>query len=122
MVCLLLVQRSCPLRLPLLLLMLLLPPLSHTRMLTLVSRLLLKYVSRDAVDVLDRGTRGAPECRATLVQYDEKKPLYGFLLYRRRRVLVKYTPDGTSRLLLGTSTVRRSLMQGPVQGTQAHHS
>jgi hypothetical protein len=67
--------------------------------------LLLKYVSRDAVEVLDRGTRGAAEARAALLRYDEKSPLYGFLLYRRRKVLIKYTPEGTSRLLLARVAV-----------------
>lgn len=67
--------------------------------------------------MLDRGTRGAQECRATLVQYDEKSPLYGFLLYRRRRVLIKYTPDGTSRLLLGTyAAASCKVPREPVQG------
>ncbi|KAF2745004.1 hypothetical protein M011DRAFT_528051 [Sporormia fimetaria CBS 119925] len=60
---------------------------------------LLRYVSRDAVEVLSRGTRGATEARAAVAQYEEKSPLYGFLLYRRRKVLIKYTPEGTSRLL-----------------------
>jgi hypothetical protein len=67
----------------------------------LVWRFLLKYASRDAVDVLARGTGGAPEARAAVAQYAEKSPLYGFLLYRRRKVLIKYTPAGTSRLLQG---------------------
>jgi hypothetical protein len=64
-------------------------------------RLLLKYTSRDAVEVLTRGTGGAGEARAAVAQYEDKSPLYGFMLYRRRKVLVKYVPDGTSRLLQG---------------------
>ncbi|KAF2004300.1 hypothetical protein P154DRAFT_427133 [Amniculicola lignicola CBS 123094] len=60
---------------------------------------LLKYVSRDAVEVLARGTGGAAEARGTIAQYEDKSPLYGFLLYRRRKVLIKYVPEGTSRLL-----------------------
>jgi len=52
--------------------------------------------------VLTKGTGGAGEARASVAQYDEKSPLYGFMLYRRRKVLVKYVPDGTSRLLQGT--------------------
>jgi hypothetical protein len=51
--------------------------------------------------VLTRGTGGAGEIRAAVAQYDDKSPLYGFMLYRRRKVLVKYVPDGTSRLLQG---------------------
>jgi hypothetical protein len=53
------------------------------------------------VEVLTRGTGGAGEARAAVAQYEEKSPLYGFMLYRRRKVLVKYVPDGTSRLLQG---------------------
>ncbi|PSN66085.1 hypothetical protein BS50DRAFT_554245, partial [Corynespora cassiicola Philippines] len=60
---------------------------------------LLKYASRDAVEILTRGAGGAAEVRTAVAQYDEKSPLYGFLLYRRRKVLIKYIPDGTSRLL-----------------------
>ncbi|EDU48390.1 conserved hypothetical protein [Pyrenophora tritici-repentis Pt-1C-BFP] len=60
---------------------------------------LLRYTSRDAVEVLTRGTGGAGEARAAVAQYEEKSPLYGLLLYRRRKVLVKYVPEGTSRLL-----------------------
>lgn len=60
---------------------------------------LLRYTSRDAVEVLTRGTGGAGEARVAVTQYQEKSPLYGLLLYRRRKVLVKYVPDETSRLL-----------------------
>ncbi|KAF2997129.1 hypothetical protein E8E13_004684 [Curvularia kusanoi] len=60
---------------------------------------LLKYTARDAVDVLTTGTGGANEARAAVAQYEDKSPLYGLLLYRRRKVLVKYIPEGTSRLL-----------------------
>ncbi|KAF2027438.1 hypothetical protein EK21DRAFT_71938 [Setomelanomma holmii] len=60
---------------------------------------LLKYTSRDAVEVLTKGSGGAGEARAAVAQYEEKSPLYGFMLYRRRKVLLKFVPDGTSRLL-----------------------
>jgi hypothetical protein len=70
-----------------------------------VYRFLLKYTSRDAVEVLTRGTKGAGEARAAVAQYEEKSPLYGLLLYRRRKVLVKYVPEGTSRLLQARVTV-----------------
>ncbi|KAF1829119.1 hypothetical protein BDW02DRAFT_634699 [Decorospora gaudefroyi] len=60
---------------------------------------LLRYTSRDAVQVLTRGTGGAGEARTAVAQYEDKSPLYGLLLYRRRKVLVKYVPEGTSRLL-----------------------
>ncbi|KAF2111515.1 hypothetical protein BDV96DRAFT_184825 [Lophiotrema nucula] len=60
---------------------------------------LLKYASRDAVELLTRGTGGPAEARGAVAQYEEKSPLYGFLLYRRRKVIIKYIPEGTSRLL-----------------------
>ncbi|KAF2439062.1 hypothetical protein P171DRAFT_397396 [Karstenula rhodostoma CBS 690.94] len=60
---------------------------------------LLKYASRDSVEILTRGTGGAHEARTAIAAYQDNSPLYGFLLYRRRKVLIKYVPDGTSRLL-----------------------
>jgi len=53
--------------------------------------------------VLARGTGGAAEARSAIAQYDEASPLYGFVLYRRRKVLIKCVPDATSRLLQGAS-------------------
>jgi hypothetical protein len=65
-------------------------------------RFLLKYISRDEVDLLSRGGGGAVEVRSAIEQFTEKSPLYGFVQYRRRKVLLKYIPEGTSRLLQGT--------------------
>lgn len=75
----------------------------------MVYRFLLRYTSRDAVEVLTRGTGGAQEARVAVAQYEEKSPLYGLLLYRRRKVLVKYVPEGTSRLLQGMLTAQLRL-------------
>lgn len=44
----------------------------------------------------------------TVKQYGEQSPLYGFINYRRRKVVLKYIPEGTSRLLQGKSGNRRS--------------
>ncbi|KKY13921.1 putative gpi-anchored cell surface glycoprotein [Diplodia seriata] len=66
---------------------------------------LLKYASRDAVEIFNFGAGGLSETRAALLEYDEKSPLYGFLLFRRRKVLLKYVPEGTSRLLQARVTV-----------------
>ncbi|KAL1646113.1 hypothetical protein SLS58_003533 [Diplodia intermedia] len=66
---------------------------------------LLKYASRDAVEIFNFGAGGLSEARAALLEYDEKSPLYGFLLFRRRKVLLKYVPEGTSRLLQARVTV-----------------
>lgn len=64
-------------------------------------RLLLSYHQRDAVQLLGRGKAGVAEARAEITKYEEKSPLYGLIIYRRRKVLIKYLPDGTSRLLQG---------------------
>lgn len=67
---------------------------------------LLKYASRDEVTLLGRGTGGVPELRTAVEAYEEISPLYGFLQYRRRKVVLKYVPEGTSRLLLARTTVQ----------------
>jgi hypothetical protein len=63
----------------------------------------LKYVTRDTIDVLQRGTGGVVEVRIAIEQYEEKSPVYGLVQYRRRKVVLKYVPEGTSRLLKGVS-------------------
>ncbi|KAF4307970.1 hypothetical protein GTA08_BOTSDO04073 [Botryosphaeria dothidea] len=66
---------------------------------------LLKYASRDAVEIFNFGAGGLSEARAAVLEYEDKSPLYGFLLFRRRKVLLKYVPEGTSRLLQARVTV-----------------
>lgn len=66
-------------------------------------RFLLKYASRDEVEVLARGSNGVVEMRSNIEQYEETSPLFGFLRYRRRNVLLKYMPEGCSRLIQGWS-------------------
>ncbi|KAL9044422.1 MAG: hypothetical protein Q9214_002435, partial [Letrouitia sp. 1 TL-2023] len=61
--------------------------------------ILLKYISRDEVVLFKRGTGGVVELREAVGQYEDQSPLYGFVLYRRRRVILKYVAEGTSRLL-----------------------
>jgi hypothetical protein len=56
------------------------------------------------VALLERGTGGVPEVRNAIDNYEEISPLYGFLQYRRRKVILRYMPEGLSRLILGTST------------------
>lgn len=41
------------------------------------------------------------EARNAILGYSEASPLYGLIIYRRRRILIKCIPDGTSRLLQG---------------------
>ncbi|EFX02906.1 GPI-anchored cell surface protein [Grosmannia clavigera kw1407] len=66
---------------------------------------LLKYASRDEVDILGQGTGGIVEIRDAISQYEEPSPLYGFLKYRRRNVLIKYLPESCSRLIQARSVV-----------------
>ncbi|KAL2142632.1 hypothetical protein VTI28DRAFT_896 [Corynascus sepedonium] len=66
---------------------------------------LLKYASRDEVELLGRGTGGIVELRNNIAQYEEKSPLYGFLRYRRRSVIIKYLPEDCSRLIQARVTV-----------------
>ncbi|MCJ1389429.1 hypothetical protein MMC18_002286 [Xylographa bjoerkii] len=60
---------------------------------------LLKYITRDEIDLLRAGTGGVVEVRDAVTEYEEKSPLFGLLHYRRKQVLLKYLPEGTSRLL-----------------------
>lgn len=60
------------------------------------------------MDLLGKGTGGLVEVNETVKQYEEQSPLYGFINYRRRKVVLKYIPEGTSRLLQGMSGHRRN--------------
>ena len=64
-------------------------------------RFLLKYSSRDEVEILNQGTGGVIEMRNAISEFEENSALYGFLKYRRRNVTVKYLPADASRLVKG---------------------
>ncbi|KAJ3566889.1 hypothetical protein NPX13_g6969 [Xylaria arbuscula] len=66
---------------------------------------LLKYASRDEVDILGTGNGGISDIRNAISQYQEPSPLYGFLRYRRRSVIVKYIPESCSRLVQARAAV-----------------
>ncbi|KAK6438672.1 hypothetical protein LTR95_005132, partial [Oleoguttula sp. CCFEE 5521] len=66
---------------------------------------LLRYVNRDSVELLSRGKNGVHEARNAIAKYEEQSPLYGLIIYRRRKVLIKYIPEGTSRLLQARTAV-----------------
>ncbi|KAK3110749.1 hypothetical protein LTR53_014643, partial [Teratosphaeriaceae sp. CCFEE 6253] len=66
---------------------------------------LLRYISRDSVELLGQGKSGVHEARVAIANYGEPSPLYGLLIYRRRKVLVKFIPEGTSRLLQARTAV-----------------
>ena len=65
------------------------------------SRFLLKYTSRDEIGLLGRGNGGIVEIRNAISQYEDPSPLFGFLRYRRRNVIIKYVPEECSRLVQG---------------------
>ncbi|OAR00891.1 hypothetical protein LLEC1_00654, partial [Akanthomyces lecanii] len=60
---------------------------------------LLKYTSRDEVEILNTGVGGITELRASIEEFDEESPLYGYIKYRRRNVVLKYLPEDSSRLI-----------------------
>ncbi|KAI0543262.1 hypothetical protein GGR58DRAFT_509968 [Xylaria digitata] len=66
---------------------------------------LLKYASRDEVEILDTGTGGISDIRTAIAEYTEPSPLYGFLRYRRRSVIIKYIPENCSRLIQARAAV-----------------
>ncbi|KAI0441702.1 hypothetical protein F4803DRAFT_576228 [Xylaria telfairii] len=66
---------------------------------------LLKYASRDAIDILGTGNGGITDIRAAIAKYEDPSPLYGFLRYRRRSVIVKYIPEDCSRLVQARAAV-----------------
>jgi len=53
------------------------------------------------VGLLGRGIGGLGEVQEAVNAYEEQSPLFGFIQYRRRKVVLKYVPEGTSRLLQG---------------------
>ncbi|KAL4802244.1 hypothetical protein BDV18DRAFT_166936 [Aspergillus unguis] len=67
---------------------------------------LLRYVSRDEIALLERGTGGVPDVRTAIENYEEASPLYGFLQYRRRKVVLSYLPEAVSRLVRARTTVQ----------------
>lgn len=64
-------------------------------------RFLLKYASRDEIVLLGLGTGGIVEIRNNIAQHEDVSPLFGFLRYRRRSVVIKYIPEECSRLVQG---------------------
>jgi len=73
------------------------------------NRFLLHYLTRDQVALLRQGTGGVDAIRAAIFTYPEKSPIYGLFFYRQSRILFKYIPEGTSRLLQGRLRCRECL-------------
>ncbi|KAI0840391.1 hypothetical protein F5Y06DRAFT_285768 [Hypoxylon sp. FL0890] len=66
---------------------------------------LLKYANRDEVELYNRGNGGIVDIRGAIAKYEETSPLYGFLRYRRRNVILKYQPEDCSRLVQARAAV-----------------
>ncbi|CAL3966470.1 unnamed protein product [Diplocarpon coronariae] len=66
---------------------------------------LLRYASRDEVELAVQGSGGIEEIRNTIANLQEPSPLFGFLRYRRRNVVIKYVPEECSRLVQARVTV-----------------
>lgn len=62
---------------------------------------LLRYLSRDEVYLFKEGSEGFAQARGAVLEYEDKSPLYGLTEYEGKKVLLKYVPEGTSRLLQG---------------------
>lgn len=60
---------------------------------------LLKYTRRDEVEILGTGAGGIAELRTSIEGYTQESPLYGYIKYRRRNVVLKYLPEDSSRLI-----------------------
>lgn len=75
--------------------------ITKARLIRFVVRFLLKYSTRHEVDLFQRGSGGLLELQEAIESYEEQSPLYGFLHYETRKVVLKYVPEGTSRLLQG---------------------
>lgn len=74
---------------------------ANNELIPFTCRFMLKYTTRDEVGLLGRGSGGLVEVQEAVDRYREQSPLFGFIQYRRRKVLLKYIPEGTSRLLQG---------------------
>lgn len=63
--------------------------------------------------------------RNNIAQYEETSPLFGLLRYRRRNVIIKYLPEGCSRLIQGMSQTSLLFSRpsfGPAPGPQLRAS
>ena len=58
--------------------------------------------------MLSSGKAGFTEARDAIAKYEDESPLFGLLVYKRKKALLKYVPDGTSRLLQGASCSKKS--------------
>jgi len=64
-------------------------------------RFMMKYSSRDDIELLGTGGSSVREMRELAYTEPNDSPLYAFVRYRRRNILIKLVPEGTSRVLKG---------------------
>lgn len=62
---------------------------------------LLKYETRDDIVLLGKGASAVKDMRELISSEPDDSPIYGFIRYRRRNILIKLVPDNTSRVLKG---------------------
>ncbi|KKA29087.1 hypothetical protein TD95_005231 [Thielaviopsis punctulata] len=67
--------------------------------------MLLKYASRDEVELHATGFGGFDEMRESIANFKDESPLYGFLNYREKKIILKYQPEECSRLVQARATV-----------------
>ncbi|EPS37379.1 hypothetical protein H072_8949 [Dactylellina haptotyla CBS 200.50] len=66
---------------------------------------LMKYESRDDIVLLGKGASAVKDMRELISHEPDDSPVYGFIRYRRRNILIKLVPDNTSRVLKARSQV-----------------
>ncbi|KAK6536522.1 hypothetical protein TWF281_000750 [Arthrobotrys megalospora] len=66
---------------------------------------LLKYETRDDITLLGKGASAVKDMRELISNEPDDSPIYGFIRYRRRNILIKLVPDNTSRVLKARSQV-----------------
>ena len=63
------------------------------------------------MELLSRGKGGVSEARNAIAAYTDLSPLYGIIIYRRRKVLIKYVPEKTSRVLQGMEQAEKTMVK-----------
>lgn len=53
------------------------------------------------MELLGTGNGGIVEVRNAIAAHEDPTPLFGFLRYRRKNVILKYVPEDCSRLVKG---------------------
>ncbi|KAK6533517.1 hypothetical protein TWF694_002456 [Orbilia ellipsospora] len=66
---------------------------------------LMKYETRDDIVLLGKGASAVKDMRELISHEPDDSPIYGFIRYRRRNILIKLVPDNTSRVLKARSQV-----------------